>query len=174
MCDTQKRLSQHIVRTHRYDPNFIVQCCIDQCMYSTKSWNAYKIHVSRRYKDENKYDLYKEIENGFLDMDDLDINNDDAIEKRNFSVASYMLNLEGEHKLSQNALNTIATSTNIFVNQIALNTKQQLSRKLAEHNVDENILDGIEVLQRQNISLPHICMINFIPNNVIFIQRVCY
>jgi hypothetical protein len=57
-------------------------------MYSTKSWNAYKIHVSRRHKDENEYDLYMDIENGFLDMDDLDINNDDAIEKRNFSVAS--------------------------------------------------------------------------------------
>jgi hypothetical protein len=48
-------------------------------MYSTKSWKAYKIPVSRRHKDKNKYDLYMEIENGFLDMDDLDINNNDVI-----------------------------------------------------------------------------------------------
>ena len=42
--------NRHITR-YRNDANFIVNCCIEGCQYVSKSWNAYKVHVSRVHRD---------------------------------------------------------------------------------------------------------------------------
>lgn len=143
ICNTQKRLAQHIVRRHRNDPNFIVQCCLNNCVYTTKSWNAYKLHISRRHKFENTFNFENDIEDEFIDIDENNVvNEEDIHKKRIFSVATYMLRLESEHKLSQKALNEIAGTTSVFLKQLIGSTKQHLALKLTENGVDDNILDG--------------------------------
>lgn len=43
-------LETHYVRTHKYDPNFLVTCTHDTCGATFKRWKSYKIHVRRKHK----------------------------------------------------------------------------------------------------------------------------
>jgi hypothetical protein len=45
-----ERYGTHAVRQHQFDPNFIVHCSFKACSYSTKSWGAFKAHVSRKHR----------------------------------------------------------------------------------------------------------------------------
>ncbi len=38
---------------HRNSPDFLISCCYEPCAYSTKSWNAFKMHVSRYHTERN-------------------------------------------------------------------------------------------------------------------------
>ena len=44
-----KHLMCHCLLKHKNDGNFIAYCKLQNCMYITTSWNAFKLHCSRKH-----------------------------------------------------------------------------------------------------------------------------
>jgi len=124
------RYCHHIVSRHRNEANFFVNCRASNCMYSTKNWNAFKVHVWRSHSmtlsDNSGNDIDDDDPCENLGISDCGHSCND--EER--SCAAYMLQMEAEHKLSQKALDNIAICTNNLVVAQVNEFKNELKSKL--------------------------------------------
>lgn len=95
----------HIVRHHRNDPNLRVNCCIDECQYVTRSWNVYKMHVSRMHRhfnvennvQDNNIELFN-VDDEQADMDEARQENETMFDQK-FIDAKYLLALKVDHHM---------------------------------------------------------------------------
>ena len=106
-----KEFTRHNVRLHKNDQNFIVYYSVGSCnyitLYSSRSWNTFKIHVRRKHEYLHfiNHAACNCPEAGFLDEEIENIDNLDFRQildpdiQRNFLDAAYLLRLETEHNL---------------------------------------------------------------------------
>ena len=126
-CAFTKEEISHCLIRHKNEPNgFIAYCTKTNCMYSTRSWNTYKIHCRRKHPNIP----ISELVNVSLRHPDLDqevIEEEDEIDpnesiyiggeihqhKRSYlmMLAKYYLSLVTGHKLNKASCDTIANST---------------------------------------------------------------
>lgn len=145
-------LTNHIKRTHRHDSNFIVNCSVENCAYSTKSWGAFKSHVSKKHNqpisDAQSSDLHNDP-GSEIDLCEVDMDVDDQVpvdpeHSQKLQAAAYMLKLESEKKVSQTALNEIASCTEEYVQECVKHLKLEFKKKLEASLLDANIVDDID------------------------------
>lgn len=128
------RYFSHLVRRHRNESNFIVNCCFDNCMYSSKSWNAFKIHVSRRHPDKVRVDGFRDslhVVDNDDDMETGELHSLPERDRRTLSFAAFLLKMECEHKMSQRALNDLAHCTADLVAEHMQIYRDELQQNLA-------------------------------------------
>ena len=112
--NTYSSLNNHLIRQHRNDPHFIVHCSFPFCMYSSHSWNAFKLHVSRNHKYIDRADdamQFYTAGNSDESTSESDNEDNDQSSVHKWFTASYLLKLETSHKLSHHALNDVVSST---------------------------------------------------------------
>ena len=118
-----KKVIIHLLNKHKGDAGFInVKCIVPECMYTTKTWLAYKAHCRRKHNlninqmtfsnsgDEDSDDPPGEI------PDQPDMCTPLADEKQ--IVAKYLLSLEAGHKISSSAVDSIVSSTETLVSNL--------------------------------------------------------
>lgn len=137
----------HIVRVHKHDPRFIIHCQIGQCAFSTKVWNSYKQHISKRHRNDLLNDLVNDHDddNGIIVHDfGGDIVNVNNMELDNTQVlnASYLLSLESCHNITQSAINLIAHNTSELISKHLEVYRNKLKNEIQTkgHAEIENIL----------------------------------
>jgi len=136
----------HVVRCHRHDPNFVVNCGFGSRSFVEKSWVAYKMHVRRKHRAAESStalpcDLLTAADVQNCVVDDFGSSSGDVGCKAPSQVllsAAYLLSLETEHKLSQNGLNDVITATQDLLSQQILCCKQQIEQKYQELGIQPN------------------------------------
>lgn len=120
------RCNTHIIRFHRNDANFIVNCCVSDCQYVSRSWNAYKMHVSRvhtnrevdidDHDDVNMEDGHDDVDLGNVDDGDhADRGGNHIAFDQNFIDATYLLALKVDHHLSDRGMQSVIINTTDLV-----------------------------------------------------------
>ena len=61
---------QHTVRSHRFDPYFVVHCKFDGCGVSYNNWASFKSHVKRKHKANRLMDEAQDEVNNEVNVDD--------------------------------------------------------------------------------------------------------
>ncbi len=146
-CDSDefRRFKSHVVRMHRNNPDFIISCSYGGCAYSTKIWNAFKMHVSR-------YPI--EVNQNFENDEQLtaDLASDDLLDSESFEVgdvscssnvhniiefrnAEFALKLETQYKIPQVSIDAIVQHTSHLISHhvsVVVNTiKSYLQPKIS-------------------------------------------
>ena len=140
-----RQYQNHVVRYHRYDPNFIAHC--SHCPYSTKSWGAFKVHVSRYHHD------LKETAVGGNELGDnqipMEIDNFDPGELtpqyKQARNASFALSLECKDNITQKGLNAAISSSKLLIEEHVTIFKTNVERELLNRNLPTDFLDKIQV-----------------------------
>ena len=139
-----------IVRCHRQDRNFVVNCSVGACSFVTNSWPAYKMHFARKHKTKNTGlaapgDLLTaaDIQNtSYLTTDSFDLGSNDQIDtyhpQQIMLSASYLMLLECEHKLTQKAINDVVPTTEDLLQQQVSCCKQQIQHKYEQLGTESN------------------------------------
>lgn len=105
--------NKHIIRYHRNDANFIVNCCVNKCQYVSRSWNAYKMHVSRMHREADIDDANVEGDSDH-DIDDdnqADGEEDHTTFDQRFIDAKFLLALKVDHHLSDRGIQSVIVNT---------------------------------------------------------------
>jgi hypothetical protein len=145
----------HVVRWHRHDQNFVVNCGFGACSFVTKSWSVYKMHVCRKHKASKAAmtvtpcDLLADADVQNCIIESFGESADSVVSHKPppqvMLCASYLLSLETEHKMSQNGINDVIQTTEELLSQQILCCKQQIVQKFAELGVppDAEILNCV-------------------------------
>lgn len=136
-----KDFCNHIVRVHRNDSRFMVYCQVNKCGFSTKRWNSYKQHISKYHRDVH-VDLHQcaADDEGDIHVDFAALNNEMQDINTTTLNASYLLNLETKHSLSQTAINSVADNTSELIQRHIESYKKELRNRLQEmgqQNIDQ-------------------------------------
>ncbi|CAM1325909.1 Uncharacterised protein r2_g3484 [Pycnogonum litorale] len=150
VAENHENLVNHLVRKHKHDSNFSMQCSIGGCMYTSKSWNAFKIHVSRKHNcaletspnpeameiDTNvSYDCE---ENGAI-LTTIH----DTEQQKEMLAAIYLLNMEAQCNLTQRGLDILVSSTQDFMAQFLSSHVESLRYEFSKRDYDQQILQNI-------------------------------
>lgn len=145
--DIHDRFVAHVVRAHRHDSNFVVYCGYPNCPYTTKTWGAFKTHVSRKHRLE-----VENVHNNVpMEMDNEDGEQGDPIEHemtanelQQLSVGKYCLALETDHNMTQRAVNDVLLTTSDLLKQHADLFRCKVRHALEEQNLPGDFLSDID------------------------------
>ena len=145
-----KRVILHMLNKHSKDATFTVKCVVKDCMYSTKTWAAYRQHFKCKhnlnFKNINLCDVLSPDFNHVDEHEDdremnCDRNDDDGHFQDNMLTGKFVLSLEAGHKVSTTAVDSIVSSTGSLISDLL----QSLSRRVLSipgiHAFQENIQD---------------------------------
>ena len=145
-----------MLNKHSKDVTFTVKCVVKDCMYSTKTWAAYRQHFKCKhnlnFKNINLHDVLSPDFNHVDEHEDdremnCDRNDDDGHFQDNMLTGKFVLSLEAGHKVSATAVDSIVSSTGSLISDLL----QSLSRRVLSipgiHAFQENIQD---VFQEHN------------------------
>lgn len=164
MCHFQsndfRRFKSHVLRMHRNSPDFLVSCSYGPCAYSTKSWNAFKMHVYRYHSEINlvrdgDQQLTAEFasddlrdSDGLLESDGISSNIHNITEIKN---AEFALKLETVHKIPKVAIDNIIQHTSHLlshhVSEAVNNIKTHLEPKMSHEDLSfmNSFVKGIKL-----------------------------
>ncbi len=164
MCHFQsdefRRFKSHVLRMHRNSPDFLVSCSYGACEYSTKSWNAFKMHVYRYHSEINQaMDGDQQLAADFASDDLLD--SDDFVESdaRSSNIhniteiknAEFTLKLETVHKIPKVAIDNIIQHTSQLishhVSEVVNSIKSHLQPKISSEDLSfiNSFIKGIKL-----------------------------
>ena len=145
-----KRVILHMLNKHSKDATFTVKCVVKDCMYSTKTWAAYRQHFKCKHNlNINNINLHDVLSPDFNHVDkheddremNCDRNDDDGHFQDNMLTGKFVLSLEAGHKVSATAVDSIVSSTGSLISDLL----QSLSRRVLSipgiHAFQENIQD---------------------------------
>ena len=142
-----RKYTMHIVRLYRSEPNFLVTCCRNNCQYSTKSWNAFKMHVSRTHSREVAGAFGNEVEDTSFEseLEDLHVDTEDTVlcDINKHINAKFLLALKVSHGISERGVAGIIQNTEELVVGHLISMKNKIKDKMAEHEYDTSVLDSI-------------------------------
>lgn len=124
MCYLQlpeDKVISHVVRCHKYDPNFIIYCNQPGCGSSYKKWSSFQIHVKRVHQinldniddenDENIADVAMDVPQSNPNQDERNKSGKLLTLHLNFATYFYTYNLFVEP--TPRPKNVVWTSTSI-------------------------------------------------------------
>jgi len=141
-----------MVRYHRHDAQFVVNCGFQHCSFVTKSWPAFKMHV-RRSHGKDKCDAQvadsdgephctEDITDCLPVMEIADNNDANDAEKPPTQIllsAAYLLSLETEHNLTQRGIDSVVSTTGeLLTHQIAL-CKAEIEKRLHDAGIHPDV-----------------------------------
>ena len=142
------RFSKHMVRFHKHDPHFILNCGFQDCNFVSKSWPCFKMHVKRKH-----HRLCESANDNDGDNDDNNVDDylpsvpvTKSLPPQNVVLsAAYLLSLETENKMTIKGVDTIVSSTSELLSSQFVNIKQQLEHKLANsgYNIPHEIFNDV-------------------------------
>ena len=142
----------HMLVKHQGDAYLTVKCVVPKCMYSTKTWNAYKQHCKRKHNINMNRNTVSVLQDELLG------NNDNAGEEvpndpghtnnlcDQMMTAKFILSLEAAHKVSSSALDSIVCSTGSMMSQML----EKLSMRILSIEGIEGFCDNIQGLFSQS------------------------
>ena len=120
-CDylavTKADYLNHVKRKHRFHPQFKVTCSFPYCKFTSKSWASFKVHVSKKHRNEvvaNDLDDYDPESNAENAVDAMEVSSRTRNESLNEAspqcdvlrcITTLCMKLECKHRCSQIALN---------------------------------------------------------------------
>lgn len=149
--------NSHIIRLHRNDANFIVNCCINDCQYVSRSWNAYKMHVSRTHReadidDAHVHDVDLNGHDADLQADPADVNHDgqadqeehrdNALDQKYFD-AKFLLALKVDHNLSDRGVQSVIGNMTDLVSNHLMAYKTKIANALTANGHHAEFLNDI-------------------------------
>lgn len=153
---SNRQLICHSLSYHKDEGSFSARCCVQQCRYTTNSWNAYKLHYRRNhpninitdYLQTNLHETNNDIARGHSDSSENDQsdaesdiqwedNNDQVTETCNMNrvLAKHFLSLETEYKVNKTALNSILTSTAFLVSNVIDSVLKDVTEAVVQHGI---------------------------------------
>jgi hypothetical protein len=143
-----QKFSRHIVRHHRNDASFLVNCCINNCQYSTKSWNAYKSHVNRVHSREIEQEPQNQnVDHSEPDRAELNADIEDDVYENmgKFINAKFLLALIADHGLSGRGVQGIIQNTDELLQSSFTLYKNEIKGRMMLHGYDNTILDSVKM-----------------------------
>ena len=142
------RFCKHMVRFHKHDPHFVLNCGFPYCSFVTKSWPCFKMHVKRKHEISCDFLFDRNDDDECTSVDDYmpPVAAADSLPPQHIILsAAYLLSLEAENKLTVNGVDTIVSSTAGLLSSQFLCVKQQILQKLADsgYNVPHDILNDV-------------------------------
>ena len=116
-----------MLNKHSKDVTFTVKCVVKECMYSTKTWAAYRQHFKYKHNlninNINLHDVLCADSNHVDEHEDdrqmnADRNDDDGHFKDNMLTGKFVLSLEAGHKVSTTAVDSIACSMGSLISDL--------------------------------------------------------
>ena len=112
-------------RYHQHDPNFLVSCSVDRCKYSTKSWNAFKLHISRKHESNFDNDQLEDDDATGLFIEEADRNIDTIVNAgknglmaaNEYVAANFVLSLQADHSVSNRAVDQVIAKAKQLVTE---------------------------------------------------------
>ncbi len=158
MCHFQsiefRRFKSHVVRMHRNNPDFIISCSYRGCAYSTKSWNAFKMHVSR---------YHSEVIQNFDDDVQLtaEFASDDLLDSESFEVGDVSCSSSNVHNITEfkNSEFALKLETQHKIPQVSIDAIVQHTSHLISHHVSE-VVNSIKSYLQPKISAKDSLFIN--------------
>lgn len=169
VCASGDKFLAHYTRYHKLDPNFIVFCTVENCEYSTKSWGAFKKHVSRKHGNtfaENR--VIDESHEGAVGEDGGEdvVTNDGAMldedtllgdvlgdaEKLN---ARFALAVSSQHNLTEKAVDDVISHTGALIEYHTKALQSKVKAELDKRNIPSDFVDDMHTehhLQKVNTS----------------------
>jgi len=133
----------HYVRTHQNDPNFNVACQIESCGYTTKKWNNFKVHVSRRHKIiESATDTITCNDDG-NDYLDAHYNESEPFSDISYTNSIFAASLQAKHNIPESAIDSIMTSAAVLVENHVHTVLGRVKRKLMSDGHDPEFLKDL-------------------------------
>ena len=131
--DKENQLVFHIIRKHRHEKNFQVNCTAASCYYSSKSWSGFRSHYSRKHRKNIDRSYLEEsiINDNFLS--DCGVSTSESDIK--MQCASFALQLMSKHKLPETSVNDIIESTInflVFSEELRQTTEVKVSEALED------------------------------------------
>ena len=144
-----QKYTQHIVRHHGNEANFFVNCCISNCQYSTKSWNAFKTHVSRIHSREVDQELQNEDveDDSESEREELHADIEDEVyeEMGKYINAKFLLALKADHGLTERGVQGIIENTDELLQGSLTLFKNEIKGKMNLQGYDTSILDNVKM-----------------------------
>ena len=190
MCNfttySQKSLNYHIIRRHKDDSNFHVTCSFPNCFYSSKSWNGFKTHFSRKHRQQ--------VDIGVVSNDEFNEEADQGIVGTTegeiaFECANYALKLQTKLKVPASAVDDVIESTINLIRKgeelqkmnsdvdMAEVLKQFKTQKLRTNYITRNCnyLEPVEVVLGKSYHLKNskLCEVNDCAYIVPFKEAIC-
>ena len=138
MCSITRNLINHLIahvnKEHKNELNFIFSCKYGDCGYTTRSYQGWKNHNSRKHA-QPKENLVTNALGAEMWAENILMQEESGFNIENefkFSVAKYLLRLKTMKKLTSDAINLVVE-----------NTVDLISRKLAVYNIQENNIEMI-------------------------------
>ena len=140
---------------HNNGSAFIAYCTVGNCMYSTRSWNAYKLHFRKKHpilNMDNESNATLQYDNTERDSDVLDNNEENnaninyqdilanrgnlnASHKKSYLMllAKFFLSLKTEHKVNKSSIDKIAVSSRHLMLNILATTLEKIEKILLNY-----------------------------------------
>ena len=174
------KFTKHIVRHHRHESNFLVNCGINGCQYSTRSWNAFRTHVSRSHSREIETKIPNEDSEGQSesDLDELNIDVEASVYQNmgKYLNAKFFLALKVDHGISERGVMGIIQNTDELLRGSLTLMKNEIKEKMAMHGFDttilenaktENLFDGLRTKDQQMKFFQEKC--GLIPSELVYL-----
>ena len=102
---------------HKGDAYFTVKCVVAECMYTTKTWTAYRQHCKHKHNLYMNRNMLAVLQDEFYGNDNYNGDDGQPFPRDNtyfndqMITAKCILPLEAAHKVSCTALDSIVSST---------------------------------------------------------------
>ena len=126
--ETFTSFRSHYVRHHKNDPNFHIACCIDSC-YTSKNWTNYRVHVHRKHRNVVYNAASTASAVALQDTDHFTCADGEVLNNPAHFNSRFTLSLAARHNLSQVAIDNVAASSSILIENHLNLLKQQLKNK---------------------------------------------
>ena len=145
-CDylavTKADYLNHVKRKHRFHPQFKVTCSFPSCKFTSKSWASFKVHVSKKHRNEV---LDNEVINTDTEtnpghaVDVMDVSNSTSNQSINGGypqcdvlscITNLCMKLECKHRCSQVALNELIDGLSNVINMTDETNKNSIQQHL--------------------------------------------
>ncbi|XP_022093684.1 uncharacterized protein LOC110980918 [Acanthaster planci] len=151
ISNSYEKFTSHVVRLHRHDANFVCFCSFGNCSYSSRSWGAFKAHMSRKHSIQNVNNAADGDMANYADVPEQDDDNDAEVSQmselqmtRNCN-ASFSLALECSHNLTHSSVDRVIESVSSLIEQHVSLFKTKIREKLQEQCIPCGFMTEISV-----------------------------
>ena len=155
----KRALICHCLIKHKSDGNFIAYCSITPCMYSTKSWNVFKLHFHRKHRNLHLMDHLDNVQmvhsqycgdnlgedphcvdnmsdDDYLNETTTFMHNNDS---HNFTylmiLTKYFMSLEADRKMTKTSVTSVATTNKHLMATVLAKCTSKIEKLLRDLNL---------------------------------------
>ena len=137
----------HMLVKHQGDACLTVKCVVANCMYTTKTWTAYRQHCKCKHNINMNRNTLRVLQHELIGNNDTagdDVQNDPRHNNNTYFcdqmiTAKFILSLEAAHKVSSTALDSIVSLTGSMMSEMLQKLSMRVLSILGIEGFRENI-----------------------------------